>query len=268
MQLEAISSCPITSYLGKETKTHLNTISFQAAVESNKVPPQPPLLHTKQPHFPQPLLSRLLLQTLPQPRCPSLDTLQHLNVLLVVRGPKLHTALKVQSHQCIVQGHDPCPAPAGHTIPETSQDASHLLGHLAHCWVMFSRLSTSTPRSFSARQPSSHSSTCLLHAVVVMELWDPALGLVAPHKTGLGPSIQPVQIPLQSLPILEQIDTPAQFGVICKLTEGALNPLIQITDKGVKQDWPQNWVLGSTTLYEERAEHLHRDNDHDSDDVW
>ncbi|MCQ4078742.1 hypothetical protein FK519_28640 [Klebsiella pneumoniae] len=69
---------------------------------------------------------------------------------------------------------------------------------------------------------------------------DLALGLVEPHTVHLGPSIQPVQIPLQSLPTLEQIDTPTQFGVICKLTEGALNPLIQIVDKDIKQDWPQH----------------------------
>ncbi|KAK4818132.1 hypothetical protein QYF61_006731 [Mycteria americana] len=40
-------------------------------------------LKAKQPQFPQPLLIRLLLQTLHQLRCPSLDTLQHLNVSLV-----------------------------------------------------------------------------------------------------------------------------------------------------------------------------------------
>jgi len=48
MQLEAISSHPIASYLGEETKTCLTTISFQVDAESKKVPPQPPLLWTKQ----------------------------------------------------------------------------------------------------------------------------------------------------------------------------------------------------------------------------
>ena len=43
MQPEAITSCPIASYLGEETNTHLTTTSFQVVVESNKVPPQPPL---------------------------------------------------------------------------------------------------------------------------------------------------------------------------------------------------------------------------------
>ena len=60
-KLEAMSSHPITSYLGEETNTHLTTVSFQVVIESDKVSPQPPLLQTKQPQFPQPLLIRLVL---------------------------------------------------------------------------------------------------------------------------------------------------------------------------------------------------------------
>ncbi|KAK4807165.1 hypothetical protein QYF61_024285 [Mycteria americana] len=128
--LEAISSCPIASYLGEETDPHLSTTSFQVVVESNKVSPQPPLLQAKQSQFPQPLLIRLVLQTLHQLRCPSLDMLEHLNVFLVVRGPKLNTVFEVRPHQCRVQGDDHFPSPAGHTISDTSQDAIGLLGHL------------------------------------------------------------------------------------------------------------------------------------------
>ncbi|KAK4831073.1 hypothetical protein QYF61_015271 [Mycteria americana] len=74
-QLEAISSRPITCYLGAETDPHLATTSFQAVVESHKVSPEPPFLQAKQSQLPQPLLIRLVLQTLHQLRCPSLDTL-------------------------------------------------------------------------------------------------------------------------------------------------------------------------------------------------
>ncbi|KAF1556984.1 Collagen alpha-1(XXI) chain, partial [Eudyptula minor] len=130
VQLEAISSRPIACYLGEETDTHLATTSFQGVVESDEVSPQPPFLQAKQPQFPQPLLRRLVLQTLPQPCCPSLDTLQHLNVLLVVRGPKLNTVLEVWPHQGQVQGHNHFPAPAGHTVSDTGQDAIDLLGRL------------------------------------------------------------------------------------------------------------------------------------------
>ena len=41
---KAIASRPLASYLGEETNPCLTTTSFQVAVESNKVSPQPPLL--------------------------------------------------------------------------------------------------------------------------------------------------------------------------------------------------------------------------------
>ncbi|KAK4830776.1 hypothetical protein QYF61_013609 [Mycteria americana] len=227
-QLEAISSCPITCYLGEETDPHPSTTSFQVVVESDKVSPQLPFLQAKQPQFPQPLIIRLVLQTLHQLRCPSLDTLQHLNVSLVVRGPKLNTVFEVWPHQCRVQGHDHFPSPAGHTIPDTSQDALGFLGHLGtllahvqpavnqHPWVLFHQ---------AAFQPLFPKPVAL-HGVVVTQVQDLALSLAEPHTTGLDLLIQP------SLPTLKQINAPAQLGVICKLTEGALNPLIQIIDKG------------------------------------
>jgi len=71
----------------------------------------------------------------------------------------------------------------------------------------------------------------VLHGVVVTQAQDPAFGLAAePHTIDLGPFIQTVQIPLQTLPTLKQINAPAQLSVICRLTEGLLNPLIQIID--------------------------------------
>ena len=39
--------------------------------------------------------------------------------------------------------------------------------------------------------------------------------------------------------MFKQINTPTQHGVVCKLTEGALDPLIQIVDKDIKQNFPQ-----------------------------
>ncbi|KAK4816580.1 hypothetical protein QYF61_017970 [Mycteria americana] len=116
VQLEAVSSHPTPCYLGEETNTHLSTTSFQVVVESDKVSPQPSFLQAKQPQFPQLLLIRLVLQTLHELRCPSLDTLQHLNVFLVVGGPKLNTVFEVRPHQCRVQGDNHCPSPARHTV--------------------------------------------------------------------------------------------------------------------------------------------------------
>ncbi|KAK4814532.1 hypothetical protein QYF61_022021 [Mycteria americana] len=248
VQLEAISSCPITCYLGEETDPHLSTTSFQVVVESEKVSPQPPFLQAKQSPLPQPLLIRLLLQTLHQLHCPSLDTLQHLNVFLVVRGPKLNTVFEVWPHQCRVQGHDHFPSPAGHTIFDTSQDAVGFLGHLgtllAHIQAAVNQ-HAQVLLCQAAFQPLFPKPVAL-HGVAVAQVQDLALGLVKLHTADLSPSIQPVQVLLQSLPPLKQINTPAQLGVICKLTEGALNPFVQIIDKDVKQNWPQHRALGNT----------------------
>ncbi|KAK4810817.1 hypothetical protein QYF61_008789 [Mycteria americana] len=177
-QLEAISSRPIASYLGEETDTHLSTTSFQVAVESDKVSPESPVLQNKQSQFPQLLFIRLVLQTLHQLRCSSLDTLQHLDVSLVVRGPKPNTVF-----ECRVQGHDHFPSPAGHTIPDTSQDAIGFLGHLGtllahiqpavnqHLQVLLCR---------AAFQPLFPKPVAL-HGVVVTKVQDLALGLVESH---------------------------------------------------------------------------------------
>ncbi|KAK4830419.1 hypothetical protein QYF61_011043 [Mycteria americana] len=207
-----------------------------------------PFLETKQPQFPQLLLIRLLLQTLHQLRCPSLDTLQHLNVSLVVGGPKLNTGFEVRPHQCRVQGHDHFPSPAGHTIPDTSQDGIGFLGHLGTLLAHIQEAVNQHPQVLfcqAAFQPLFPKPVAL-HGVAVAQVQDLALSCFEPHTAGLGPSIQPVQVPLQSLPTLKQINTPAQLGVVCKLTEGALDPVIQIIDKDIKQDWPQYWALGNT----------------------
>ncbi|KAF1462691.1 Leucine-rich repeat and calponin homology domain-containing protein 1, partial [Spheniscus demersus] len=83
----------------KETDTHLASTSFQVVVEHNKVSPQPPFLQAKQSQFPQPLLIRLVLQTLHQLHCPSLDTPQHLNyhfVCLQSRAAECDELLRIE----------------------------------------------------------------------------------------------------------------------------------------------------------------------------
>ncbi|KAK4810625.1 hypothetical protein QYF61_007362 [Mycteria americana] len=247
-QLEAISSCPITCYLGEETDPHLSTTSFQVVEESDKVSPQPPFLQAKQSQLPQPLLIRLLLQTLHQLRCPSLHTLQYLNIPLVVGGPKLNTVVEVRPHQCRVQGHNHFPSPAGHAIFDTSQDAIGFLGRLGTLLAHIQVAVNQHPQvllCLAAFQPLFPKPVAL-HGVAVAQVQDLALGLVKPHTIDLGPSIQPVQVPLQSLPTFQQINTPTQLVVICKLTESTLDPFVQIIDKDVKQNWPQHQALGNT----------------------
>ncbi|KAK4827238.1 hypothetical protein QYF61_015685 [Mycteria americana] len=178
------------------------------------------LLQAKQSQLPQPLLTRLVLQTLHQLRCPSLHTLQHLNVSLVVRGPKLNTGFEVRPHQCQVQGHNHFPSPAGHTMSDTSQDAVGFLGHLGTLLACIQPAVDQHPQVLfcqAAFQPLFPKPVAL-HGAVVAQVQDLTLSL-KPHTIDLSPLIQPVQIPLQSLPTLEQINTPTQLRVSCKLTE-------------------------------------------------
>ena len=79
-----------------------------------------------------------------------------------------------------------------------------------------------------------------LPGVVVAKEQDPAFGLVEPHPIGFSPAIQPFQIPLSGLATLRQINASSQLGVICKLTEGALNALIQVINKDIEEDRPQH----------------------------
>ncbi|KAJ7419363.1 hypothetical protein WISP_54312 [Willisornis vidua] len=55
---------------------------------------------------------------------------------------------------------------------------------------------------------------------------DPALGLVELHPIGISPSLQPIQIPLQSPSAFQQVNIPSQLGVISKFADDGLNPLI------------------------------------------
>ena len=55
---------------------------------------------------------------------------------------------------------------------------------------------------------------------------DLALGLAELHSISLSSAIKPAQIPLKDLPTTRQIDISTLLGVICKLIEGALNPLV------------------------------------------
>jgi len=54
----------------------------------------------------------------------------------------------------------------------------------------------------------------------------------------MGPQLKPVQVSLDGIPSLKHVDCTTQFGVICKLAEGALNPTANatnVTDEDIKQ---------------------------------
>ncbi|KAJ7412692.1 integral membrane protein dgcr2 idd [Pitangus sulphuratus] len=113
---------------------------------------------------------------------------------------------------------------------QPGQDAIGLLGHLGtllahiqlivdqHLQILFGQAAFQT----LCPQPVA------LQGVVVTQVQDLAFCLIEPYVISFSTSIQPVQIPLQSLPRVQQINTPTQLGVVCKLTEDPLDCLVQV----------------------------------------
>jgi len=124
--------------------------------------------------------------------------LQHPNVFLVVRDPKLNTVFKVRPRQYPVKGHDHFPTSAGNTVPDTSQDAVGLLGHLGTLMAHIQLSVDQHPKIFFrwVAFQSLFPKPVALHGVVVTEVQDLALSLAASRKIGFGALIQPVHIPL------------------------------------------------------------------------
>ncbi|RMC15940.1 hypothetical protein DUI87_08146 [Hirundo rustica rustica] len=123
-----------------------------------------------------------------------------------------------------------------------------LLATWAHCWLMFSccHQCPQVPFLLGTVQPHHHQ-PIMLQGVIVAKMQDSALGLIKLHLVRLCPSIQLVQISLQSHPIFQQIDTHSHLSVIHKFTNERFNILIHVTNKNVEQNWPQHRPLRDTT---------------------
>ncbi|RMB92651.1 hypothetical protein DUI87_30960 [Hirundo rustica rustica] len=214
--------------LMKETNPQLSTTTLQEVVESDKVTSESSFLQAKQPQLSQSFFIWLVFHASHQACCPPLEALKSLNVLPKLRGPELDTILKVWPDQCRVQGKSNLPAPAGHTIPDASQDAIGLLGHLGtllnHIQLAFDQY-PQVPFLLGTVQPH-HPHPRALQGVIVAKVQDLALGLIKLHLVRLCPYIQPFQISLQSQTIFQQIDTCSQLSVIYKFTNQKFNTLI------------------------------------------
>ena len=91
----------------------------------------------------------------------------------------------------------------------------------AHFWLMFNRLSTRTLRSFlqscfSDSQPPA----CTGAWGYFSQMQDIALAFVELQEIPVGPSLQPVKVPLNGSTPIWCIDHSSQFCITCKLAEG------------------------------------------------
>ncbi|RMC21616.1 hypothetical protein DUI87_02483 [Hirundo rustica rustica] len=222
----------------KETNPQLSTPTLQEVVESDKVTSESPFLQDKQPQLPQSFLIGLVFQAPHQPCCPPLEVFKHVNVLPKLRGPELDTVLKVQPHQHQVQGKSDFHGSAGHTIPDTGQDAIGLFRHqgtlLAHVQSAVDQY-PQVPFLLGTVQPH-HPQPITLQGVIVDKMQGSELGLTKHHLTGFCRSIQPFQVSLQSPPTFQQIDTCSQLSVVLKFINDKVNTLVHVINKNIKQN--------------------------------
>lgn len=104
----------------------------------------------------------------------------------------------------------------------------------AHCQLMPSFSSTSTPSSFSSGLFSinlSHISQYVLTLVIILtQVQHLALGLVKLNEVHIGAPLQPVTVPLDGISSLQHINCTIQLGDICKFAGGTLNPTVYVVD--------------------------------------
>ena len=65
----------------------------------------------------------------------------------------------------------------------------------------------------------------------------------------MGSPFEFVQVPLDGIPSFCCINCSTQFGVICKLAKGTLNPIIYVIDKNFKEYLSQDSPLGDIAHY-------------------
>ncbi|KAK4814468.1 hypothetical protein QYF61_018986 [Mycteria americana] len=214
-----------------------------------KVSLQPSLLQAQQPQLSQPVLVGEVLQPSDNFHGPPLHGLQQLHVLLVLRAPELDAVLQVRSHQSRVEGQNLLPRPAGHASFNAAQDTVGLLG--CECTLL------AHAQLFVHQYPQVLFHRAALDHIIPQPVWklriaptqvqDPALGLVEPHEVHTGPLLQLVQVPLDDIPSFWRVSCTTQLGVICRLTEGALDLSVNVIDENIDQHWSQYGPMRDTT---------------------
>ncbi|GAB0186062.1 mitochondrial enolase superfamily member 1 [Grus japonensis] len=117
------------------------------------------------------------------------------------------------------------------------------------CFVtvaLFTHIELVVPFHRAVLQPRGPQS--MLHSwVMFSQVQDLTLVLAELHKVLVSPLYQPIEVFLQGGSSLRSIYFPTQFGIIRKLHQGALDPIIQITYEDIKWCWTQYQSLGDPT---------------------
>jgi len=65
-----------------------------------------------------------------------------------------------------------------------------------------------------------------MFGIALIQVQDLALGFVELHEIFMGPPLKTVKVPLNGIPFLWYVTHTMELGVICKFTEGMLNPTV------------------------------------------
>jgi len=166
-------------------------------------------------------------------------------------APELDAGLQVRSHQSGAEGQNHLPCPAGHASLDAAQDTVGFLGCKYTLPAHVELLIHQYPQVLllrAALEPLS-SQPLFVFEVAPTHVQDLALGLVELHVVHAGPPLQPVKVPLNGISSLQCVSRTTQLGVVGRLAEGALSPSVHVTDKDVKQHWPQYQPLRHTTRH-------------------
>lgn len=71
--------------------------------------------------------------------------------------------------------------------------------------------------------------------IILTQAEDLALGVTEFHEVHLAPHIILVQVPLDGISSFYCVSCASQFDVICRLAKSALNPIIYVISKDIKQ---------------------------------
>ena len=170
---------------------------------------------------------------------PLLDVLQQVYIYLssLMRTPLLDAVLHVRPHQCIPEGQDHLPRLAGHTYFDAAQDMIGFLGCegtvLAHVQLPIHQY----PQVVFCKAALNPfiPQLALVMEVALTQVQDLAFGFVEPHEIHLGPLLKPVQVPLDGIPSFSFAGYTPQLGVLSKLTEGAHDLTVSVTDEDIKE---------------------------------
>jgi len=158
-------------------------------------------------------------------------------------APDLDTVLQMGPHKGRVErdNHHHPPRPADHPFFDAAQELLAFQAANAHCWlVLFFIHQDSHVLPGRATLSEFFSQSAHISEIAPTHVQHFALSFVEPQKFYVGPPFKFVKVPLDGISSFCHINCSIQLGIVSKVAEGALNPIMYVTDEDVKEYWSQH----------------------------